>query len=175
MNLDNSLSGEWILDNTVKKSSGRRKFLYRQGQKFSKITKKTLCQSLVQSHLDYAISSWYAAMTQKAKNKLQILQNKMIRFTLDLGPRTHITEEHMKELNMLRIPNRIKQLRLNTAHKIFNNKAPSYLNTHFRRARDRAQSTRRSEWNFTVPKTKGTEGNISTSMQLKIGTVCQNT
>ncbi len=36
---------------------------------------------------------------------------------LDLGPRTHITEEHMKDLNMLRIPNRVKQLRLNTAHK----------------------------------------------------------
>ncbi len=63
----------------------------------------------------------------------------MIRFTLDLGPRTHITEEHMKELNILRIPNRVKQLRLNTAHKIFYNKAPSYLNTHFRRTRDRAQ------------------------------------
>ncbi len=70
----------------------------------------------------------YAAMTQKAKNKLQILQNKMIRFTLDLGPRTHITEGHMKELNMLRV----KQLRLNTAHKIFYNKAPSYLNTNFK-------------------------------------------
>ncbi len=111
------------------------------------------------SHLDYAISSWYAAMTQKAKNKLQILQNKMIRFTLDLGPRTHITEEHTKELNILRISNRVKQLRLNTAHKIFYNKAPSYLNTHFRRTRARAQSTRRSEWNFTVPKIKEAEGN----------------
>ncbi len=98
-------------------------------------------------------------MTQKGKNKLQILQNKMIRFTLDLGPRTHITEEHMKEINMLRIPNRAKQLRLNTAaHKIFYNKAPSYLNTNFKRTSDRAQSTRRSEWNFTVPIVKGAEG-----------------
>ncbi len=88
--------------------------------------KKKLCQSLVQSHLEYAISSWYTAM--KAKKKLQILQNKMIRFMLDLGPRTHITEEHTKELNMLKIPNRAKQLRLNAAHKIFYNKAPSYLN-----------------------------------------------
>ncbi len=65
----------------------------------------------------------------------------------------------MKELNMLRIPNKMKQLRLNTAHKIFYNKAPSYLNTHFKRTRDRAQSTRRSEWNFTVTKIKGEEGN----------------
>ncbi len=76
-------------------------------------------------------------MSQKAKNKLQIIQNKMIRFMLDLGPRTHVTEEHMKELNMLKIPNRAKQLRLNTAHNIFYNKAPSYLNTNFKRTRDR--------------------------------------
>ncbi len=59
-------------------------------------------------------------MTQKAKNKLQILQNKMIRFTLDQGPRSHITEEHM-----LRIPNGMKQLRLNIAHKIFYNRSSS--------------------------------------------------
>ncbi len=74
---------------------------------------------------------------------------------LDLGPRTHITEEHMKDLNMLRIPNRVKQLRLNTAHKIFYNKAPSYLSTNFQKTRDRTQLTSHSEWNFTVPNVKG--------------------
>ncbi len=83
----------------------------------------------------------------------------MIRFTLELGPRTHITEEHMKKLNIFRIQNRVKQLRLNTAHKIFFNKAPSYLNTNFKRTRNRAQSTRSSEWNFTVPTIKGAESN----------------
>ncbi len=60
---------------------------------------------------------------------------------------------------MLRIPSRVKQLRLNTAHKIFYNKALSYLNTNFKRARDRAQSTRHSECNFTVPNIKGVEKN----------------
>ncbi len=83
--------------------------------------------------MEYGISSWYAAMPQKAKNKLQIMQNKIIRFMLDLGPRTHITVNHMKELNMLKIPNRAQQLRLNTAHKIFYNKAPTYLKTNQKR------------------------------------------
>ncbi len=90
-------------------------------------TKKTLCQSLVQSHRDYAISSWYAAMSQKAKNKLQIIQNKMVRFILDLGPRTHITTKHMSDLNILKIPGRVKQQRLNIIHKIFYNQAPTYV------------------------------------------------
>ncbi len=112
VNLDNSRSGEGILDNIVKKCSARIKFLYRQARSFPRSLKKTLCQPLVQSLLDYAISSWYAAMTQKAKNKIQILQNKMIRFTLDLGSMTHITEEHIKELNLFRIPNTVKQLRV---------------------------------------------------------------
>ncbi len=62
---------------------------------------------------------------------------------------------------MLKIPNRAKQVRLNTAHKIFYNKAPSYLNTNFRRTRDTTQSTRRSDWNFNfnVPIIKGAERN----------------
>ncbi len=71
VNLDNTLSGEGILDNIVKKSSGRIKLLYRHARGLPKsLKKKNLCQSLVQSHLEYRISSWYAAMPQKAKNKL---------------------------------------------------------------------------------------------------------
>ncbi len=104
-------------------------------------TKKTLCQSLVQSHVDYAISSWYTAMSKKAKNKLQIIQNKMIRFILDLGPRTHITNKHMLDLNLLKIPGRVQQLRLNITHKIYYKKAPTYLQANFHKNRDRTQRT----------------------------------
>ncbi len=94
--IDETLSGNGILDTVLKKCNGRIKFLYRQAKCFPTALKKTLCQSLVQSHLDYAISSGYPALSQKAKNKLQIIQNKMTRFILDLGPRTHISTEHMK-------------------------------------------------------------------------------
>ncbi len=94
-------------------------------------TEKILCQSLVQSHLDYAVSSRYAAMTQRAKNKLLIIQNNMIRFILDLEQRTHITTEHMAGLNILKIPGRVKQLKLNSAHKIYHNQAPTYLQANF--------------------------------------------
>ncbi len=65
----------------------------------------------------------------------------------------------MAELNMLQIPGRVKQLRLNTAHKMIFNEAPTYLNANFKRGKDRAQPTRRSQWNFTVLNIKGTEGN----------------
>ncbi len=97
--IDETLGGNGILDTILKECNGRIKFLYRHARCFPTALKKTLCQSLVQNHLDYVISSWYATMTQKAKNKLQIIQNKMTRFILDLGPRTHITTGHMADLN----------------------------------------------------------------------------
>ncbi len=117
--IDKTLSGKEILDTIVKKCTGRIKFLYRQAGCLPKAVKRTLCKSLVQFHLDYAVSSWYAVLTQKAKRKLQILQNKMVRYILDLAPRTRLTVDHMKELNLLRVSDRAKQLRLNNARTIF--------------------------------------------------------
>ncbi len=64
----------------------------------------------------------------------------------------------MAELNILRIPGRVKQLRLNTAHKIHYNRAPTNLMANLK-ARDSTQHTRRNQWNFIVPNIKGAEGN----------------
>ncbi len=96
---------------------------------------------VVQCHLDYAVSSWYAAMAQKAKRKFQIVQNKLVRFILALAPRTHLTVNYMKELNLLRVSDRAKQLRFNDAHKIFYNQAPEYLKENFVKTRNRLQHT----------------------------------
>ncbi len=98
------------------------------------------------------------------KNKLQIIQNKMIRFTLDLRPRTHITTQHTKYLNTQKIPGRVKQLRLTTTHKIYYNQVPTYQQTNFNKARDRTQHTRGSHWNFVVSNVKGAE---STTLYFK--------
>ncbi len=76
-------------------------------------------------------------MSKAAKNKLQIIQNKMIRFIFDLGPRTRITNKHMLDLNILKITGREQQLRLNITHKIYYNQAPAYVQTNFNKNRDR--------------------------------------
>ncbi len=157
--IDETLSGEGIIDTIVRKCTGRIKFLYRQARCLPRALKKTLCQSLVQSHIDYVISSWYAVITWKAKNKLQIIQNKVVRFILDLQPRTHLTVEHMRELNMLSVSEKAKQLRLSTIHKIYYNQAPQYQQANFKKARNRTQHTRSRQWNFVVPDIKGTERN----------------
>ncbi len=163
--IDETLSGNGIIDTIVKKCNGRLKFLYIQARCFPTALQKTLCQSLVQSHIDYAMSSWYVAMTQKAKNKLQIIQNKMVRFILDLGPRTHITTKHISDLNILKIPGRVKQLRLNITHKRYYNQAPTYLQTNFNKNSDRGLHTRGSRGNFVIPNVKELKEKPSISMQ----------
>ncbi len=155
--IDKVLSGKGTLATIVKKYTGRIRFLYRQAACLPKAVKRTVCELLVQCHLDYAVSSWYAALIQKAKRKLQVLQNKMVRFILDLAPRTHVTVGHMKELNLLRVADRAKQLRLNNAYKIFYHQAPGYLQGNFVKTRNRLQHTRSSQWNFNVPNVKGIE------------------
>ena len=37
----------------------------------------------------------YSALSQKNKNKLKIMQNKIIPFVLGMGPRTHIGQEEL--------------------------------------------------------------------------------
>ncbi len=72
-------------------------------------------------------------MTQRAKNKLHIIQNKIIRFILHLQPRTHLKIERITDLNMLRVQERVKQLRLKTTHKTYYNQAPQYLQANFKK------------------------------------------
>ncbi len=72
---------------------------------------------------------------------------------------THLTVDHMTELYKLRVPERAKQLKLNIAHKIYYNQAPQYLQTNFKKARNRIQHTTNNQWNFVVPDVMRNESN----------------
>ena len=52
-------------------------------------------------HVDYACSSLYSSLSEKYKRHLQILQNKVVRLILDVGPRTHIGQKELDIVNML--------------------------------------------------------------------------
>ncbi len=71
---------------------------------------------------------------------------------------THITTKHMSNLNILKIPGRVKQLRLNITHKIYYNQSPlTYKQTLIKTVTE--DNTRGSRGNFVVPNIKGAEGN----------------
>ena len=75
--LDQSLSGDNIVNKTVTKCSNKVKFLYRNARKL-------LVSALIQCHFDYSCMSWHSGLTKKSKSRLQVAQNKAIRFMLDL-------------------------------------------------------------------------------------------
>ena len=89
-NLDQCLSGESIANQVIKKANAKLKFLYRKRSFLNRYTKQLLVSSLIQCHFDYACASWYLGLNHVLKNRLQATQNKMLRFILNLSPRTHI-------------------------------------------------------------------------------------
>ena len=50
--------------------------------------------ALIQPHFDCIYAAWYPNLNKKYRNKLQVLQNKYIRFCLQLNNREQIGTEH---------------------------------------------------------------------------------
>ena len=99
---------------------------------------------------------YYSGLNKQLKKKLQICQNKTVRFIKNLGPRSHIGFLELNSLNMLNVDFRVKQLRLSHVHKIFNGTGPSYLSEQFIKVSDvHHHFTRGSTENFIVPSVNG--------------------
>ena len=83
-------------------------------------------------NFDYAIAAWHQALSKKLKEKLQVTQNKIVRFALDLGPRAHIGQNELDRIGILSVKDRARQLMLNQMYDIFNGTAPSYLKNDYK-------------------------------------------
>ena len=88
--LDHTLSGASTARSIITKSTNKPKFLYRNARSLDSKSKAVLTSALIQCHFDYASAIWYSGLTQTFKTKLQIVQNKIIRFILDLPARSHV-------------------------------------------------------------------------------------
>ena len=157
LTLDANLSGESIVSNILKKAGGRLKFLYRHSNILNLKARKTLCSALIQCYFDYSCSSWYMGLTKGSKQKLQIMQNKMIRFILKLDSRSHIGCKELEKVNMLSVSNRVKQIKLNHVYKISKRTSPEYMWEDFNRISDTdlRHCTRASINNFFLPRVQG--------------------
>ena len=125
--LDNYLNGQLIAESAISKINSRMKFLYRQAAFLCKDSRKLLVNALVQCHFDYACAAWFSGISQASKNKLQVLQNKAMRFILNLGPRSHLGTEEFKALNFLPVELQVNKIKLNIMFDIVHGTAPSYL------------------------------------------------
>ena len=87
------------------------------------------------------------------KGKLQIAQNKCIRFCLSLGNRESVKYAHFKEINWLSVANRVNQFMVVSVYKFYNDLAPSYMSEIFKPAA-RKHRTRHSEKKLIIPTKK---------------------
>ena len=110
--------------------NSRLRFLYRINRFLSLPHCRLLCNSLIQPHFDYACSAWYPNLNKILKSKLQIIQNKCIRFCLNLNNRVHMGQKEFKQINWLPVNNHFKQI-IRSIIKLFkfcNNMSLPYMN-----------------------------------------------
>ena len=122
--LDECLSGGSMAVQVCTKVISKLKFLYRKNRFSSKELRRLLCNALIQPHFDYTCAAWYPNLNKKYKNKLQFLQNKFIRFCLQLNNREHIGTEHFDKINWLPIDRRFKQCLSESVFKFFSEMCP---------------------------------------------------
>ena len=97
----------------------------------SEKTRKTLSTALILCHYDYACSSCYSDLSQYYKKRLQKMHNKVVRFILNMGPRTHIGQRELDRVGLLSVKDRVLQMKMSHVYKIFHGTAPDYFNAFF--------------------------------------------
>ena len=125
--LDQTMSGESMALKVVNKIKGKLKFLYRKNRFLSPEFRRILCNALIQPHFDYACPAWYPNLTEKTKKKIQIMQNKCIRFCLRLDKMHHISDEDFRLINWLPTNKRADQCISTITFKFVNDTCPYYL------------------------------------------------
>ena len=87
-----------MVDSILQRANARPKFLYQKQKLLNFHTKKLLFMSLIQYHFDYACFFWYMGISKLLKNRLQVTQNKIIRFVLKMDPRSHVGANEFKSI-----------------------------------------------------------------------------
>ena len=97
--LDNNLSGELMATKVLGLVNGRLKFLYRKQRFLTFPLRRLLCNALIQPHYDYVCSAWYPLLSKRLLKKIQISQNKCIRYCLKFDNRSHVGVVEFKKVD----------------------------------------------------------------------------
>ena len=161
--IDETLSGESMALNVINKISSKIKFLYRKNRFLTPDLRRLLCNSLIQPHFDYACSSWYPFLTQNLKNKIQIMQNKCIRFCLKLDSMSHIGKNELEKINWLNTYDRYRQNLCTIVFNSLHGKCPLYISEIFDVVQQGNRNTRFSYLKIRQPFRKTNMGQKSIS------------
>ena len=149
--LDANINGSVHAGNLMKVCAGRLAFLYRQSCLLDSKCRQTLCIALLQPHIDYCCSSWYGGLTAALRERLNVVQRKMIRFIYGLDNRAHVDSKNLRDLSWLSIPDRVKFFRMSHLFRIRHKLAPGYLLHNFKSISDaHTHNTRGSSFNYVL-------------------------
>ena len=149
--MDANVNGSAHAGNLMKACAGRLAFLYRQSFLLDRKSRQTLCSALLQPYIDYCCSSWYGGLTVALKERLNVIQRKMVRFIYGLDNRAHIDFKNLRDLSWLSITDRVRFFRMTHIFRIRHKLAPSYLLPNFRSVSEaHTHNTRGSGFNFVL-------------------------
>ena len=130
--------------------NGRLKFLYRKQRFLTFSLRRLLCNALIQPHYDYSCSAWYPSLSKRLLKKIQISQNKCIRYCLKLDNRSHVGFDEFKKLNWLPTKERVFQCICVNIFKFFNDMSLEYTSEIFHPSH-RRHNTRASTLMLDLP------------------------
>ena len=148
---------------TIKKINFRLNYLFRRKHILTASLRRLLCNTLIHPHFDYACTAWYPNLCKKLKNKIQITQNKCVRFCLNLDKMAHTLQNEFEKLNWLPISDRINQCILLNTFKFAHDIGPNYLNEVFQWAAESSRTLRNNYLKLKHPFRKTTAGQNSLS------------
>ena len=162
--LDETMSVEPMAYKTIKKIKSRLSYLFRKRHFLTRHLRRLLCNALIQSHFDYACTTWYPNLNKKLKNKIRTAQNKCVRFCFNLDKMAHISQNEFEKLNWLPTSDRINQCVLSTTFKFVNDIGPNYLNEVFQWDAESNRTLRNDYRKLKHPFRKTTAGQNSPSL-----------
>ena len=130
--LNANMNGRAQAENVVKTCAARLSFLYRKAAFLDFTCRKILTSALIQPYIDYCASSWYTGVAKQLRDKLDVIQRRMVRFVFSMGPMDHVDTRELKRLSWLNITDRVRYFSLIHVFKIRSGLAPDYLGEHFK-------------------------------------------
>ena len=103
-------------------------------------------------HAEFVIPKvWYPNLNKKFKTKLQTLENKCVRFCLQLDDRAHVGITEFKKINWLPVEYVFRQCLAASAFKFFDDRCPLYMKDVFDKSCINQTSTRNSSMKLIQP------------------------
>ena len=101
-----SLSGESMSLKVIDKINSGLQFLHIQNHFLTHPLCRLLCNPLIQPYFDYVCTAWFPNLSKKLRLTLQVIQNKSIRFCLQLDKMSRISVNEFLESNWLNVHDR---------------------------------------------------------------------